>query len=97
MVLIILREGVKVLSTAFFKTIKETFKQNYMTVEEARKILNIDKDASQETIFKKYEKLYNRNSKENKGSEYLQMIISNAFKILKEDPKTNKDKNYPYE
>lgn len=87
MPLIILKEGIKVLSTAFFKTIRETFKQNYMTVEEARKILDIDKETSQETIFTKYEKLYKRNSKENKGSEYLQMIISNAFKILRDNSK----------
>jgi DnaJ-domain-containing protein 1 len=87
MVFVIIREGVKVLGKAFFKSLSVTLTQNYMTEDEALRILDIEHNSSQDKIFKKYQKLFNDNSPQNKGSEYLQKMIYNAYKILSKNNK----------
>ncbi|EOB13062.1 hypothetical protein NBO_220g0005 [Nosema bombycis CQ1] len=87
MVFVIIREGVKILGKSLLKSLSVTLTQNYMTEDEAFRILDIEHNSSQDKIFKKYQKLYNDNSPQNKGSEYLQKMIYNAYKILSKNNK----------
>lgn len=82
MALTILKEGIKVITVALYKTLLSFISRNLMSKEEAYKILDINLQESKEKIYKKYKDLYNKNSEENNGSSYLQSKIKNAYDFI---------------
>lgn len=54
-------------------------------VDDARKILNVKEDATEDEVIERFEKLFDNNSKENGGSFYIQSKVFRAHESLLED------------
>lgn len=70
-----------------------------LSVEEARQILNVTPESSQEEILKNYEHLFNSNDKAKGGSFYIQSKVYRAkerldeeYKITSENPNIKSQK-----
>lgn len=85
MVLTLFKEGGKVLCITLYKTLMDVFRPNYMNKEDAYKILGVTSTANSDLITKRYLDLFNRNSRMNNGSKYLQSKIKNAYEFLSKD------------
>lgn len=74
---------------AFIETCRQSFLPNAMTDSEALKILNLSESFKKEELDLQFKKFYTANSKENKGSPYIQSKIKEAHEYLIERTKKN--------
>jgi DnaJ homolog subfamily C member 19 len=82
MLLILFREGSRALGRAFLRTVSDMLFQSRMTATEARMILGVTCASRPGEVARAYERMYGANSRENKGSPYIQSKILLAYELL---------------
>jgi DnaJ homolog subfamily C member 19 len=87
MLLVLFREGGKTLGRAFVKTVLDIVFCDRMSVSEAQMILDVAGAPDMEKVRSTYERMYSANSRENKGSPYIQSKVLAAYKVLERTPR----------
>ena len=80
--IVLMREGAKVIGKSIMATVCDIVLRNRMTKNEAEMILQIEAGTSHNDVQAVFTRMYDANSKENKGSAYLQSKILAAYSIL---------------
>ncbi|KHN68838.1 hypothetical protein CWI42_120570 [Ordospora colligata] len=80
--MVLMREGARVIGRSIMATVCDIMLRNRMTKNEAEMILQIEAGTSRNEVKAVFTRMYDANSKENKGSAYLQSKILAAYSVL---------------
>ncbi|KAH9410597.1 hypothetical protein HK407_12g17280 [Ordospora pajunii] len=86
---VLVREGIRVIGRSILATACDIMFRGRMSKKEAEMILRIESGSNHSEVQEVFARMYNANSKENKGSAYLQSRILAAYSVLMDQPVTS--------